>query len=50
MKTEIPLLSIAIVAAIYACSVWLVLVYIMRSFAISALEGQWLLDELEMVF
>jgi hypothetical protein len=50
VKTEIPLLAVAIAAAIYACSVWLVFVYITRSFAMSAREGQWLLEELEMLF
>lgn len=50
MKTEIPLFSIVIAVAIYACSVWLVWVYLLRSLATSALQGRWLLEEMETLF
>ena len=50
MKTEIPLLAVAIAATVYLCSVVTVLLYIMNSLATSMQETRWVIEEVESLF
>jgi hypothetical protein len=50
MKTDISLLSVIIVASIYAGGVFTFMVYIAHSLAMGMMQARWIVEEIEAVF
>jgi hypothetical protein len=50
MKTDISLVSTVIVAVIYACGVFALMVYIVHSLALAMMQARSIVEGMEMVF